>query len=895
MIMGCMLANAQSTSPQTFEITPQNLRSALTEFARQSGTEILYSPDIVSGKRSPGVRGRLDPISALSRLLSDSGLTFTTTPQGAILLQPATQSAAKMQTIALVQGSVGPSTETASPPPASSDDSTNTAQTVRLEEVIVTGSHIRGAQDVTAPSLTITREDIDAGGYTTIQDLFRELPQNFAEFTPSAAYGHGVSRAAAQNTTDRASGIDLRGLGTQSTLVLLNGKRRAGSAAGRAVDISAIPVSVIERVEVVTGGRSATYGSDAVGGVVNFITRKSLDGMESGASYGLSDAGGEYFGLNHSAGIEAERGGLVVAYDYRHEQPLKALDTGHATSSWLPYGYRVSRLDLQPRADRHSGFIAGQYSFSDRFEFYADGLFSRKETESVGVQLYSGAESDSVSRSAFEADDYSLSAGVRAGVGGDWILDIAGTYALVDTLANDAANMDYGFFAAAYEYALTTEVATTTGSMVADGQLFTSNLMSARAAVGVEHREEELKYRVASTGVTQAIGGERRVDAVFAELLLDLLPDAGIGSLQVTLAGRYDDYSDFGSSFTPQAGISWQPARDWRVRGAYSSAFRAPAFFEYVGSANTGRLLSVSDPAIGDDLRTVLVWGGSNPAIRPEEADTWSVGLDFSPEYLPGLQLSISYYDVEYTGRVDSPYFGGVEEELILQREARYPGLIDRKPTEQRIATILESLEGRPVFNESGTAWDPATQSLLEAIPDLAVFDRRIANLARENVSGLDLSGSFAMNTSLGRVTTSVNAAYTLHHTRNITATSPAIEMLDEPGKPVNLRARASFGWAKDALAANLHVNYVDEYRNPYRTPTGRISSWTTADLTLRYSPQAVDARWWSGLDASFSISNMFDRDPPTFRDDPVNGLLYDPANADARGRFVSLQLRKRW
>lgn len=888
------LADAHSIAE--FSIPAQPLSTALIDLSKQANIQILTAGYAVDGVRAPAVSGRLTLEVALQRLLRDSGFEYRFIDQNTLVLAPKKPqaTATMLRTAQVVQDDTAGALQKSAVHENEAPE-VNEERRLKLEEVVVTGSHIGGAREVAAPTITISREDIEAGGYTSVQDIFRELPQNFSEFTPAGAYGQGVSRAAAQNTSDRATGIDLRGLGTQSTLVLLNGKRRAGSASGRAVDVAAIPVSVIERVEVVTGGHSATYGSDAVGGVVNFITRTSFDGMESGTSYGFSDAGGEYFGVNHIAGLEADQGGVVLAYDYRREQALDALDTGHILSS-LPNGRSTIRLDLQPKGARHSGYLAGRYDLTDGLDVYVDSLFTRKESDSRAHTWYPEGASESFSHNAFEADDYSISAGLRAKLRGDWALDVSGTYALVESVAREVSHTDLGYYVSDSKYMLTNDVVTKAASIVANGQLFTSKLMSGRAAIGVERRDERLDYRYSDATFATGIQGERRVDAAFVELLVDLLPDMNIGALQVSLAGRHDDYSDFGSSFNPQAGVTWQFARDWRLRGAYSSAFRAPAFFEYGSSGNTGVLVSVPDPVLNNEMRTVLLWGGSeNPALKPEEADTWSIGFDFAPEALPGLRLSLSYFDVAYAGRVDLPFYSSVEGQLVLQRESQYAGLIDRNPTPETLAVILESLDGQPVINNSRAIWDPTTQSLLDAIPDLVLFDRRTANLAQENVSGIDFDGSFTVDTSIGRFTTAINASYTLDHTRKITRTSPAIKMLDEVGKPVNFRARATLGWALDAFAAHLHINHIDGYDNPFRTPIGSIHSWTTADLTLRYFPGSTAGTWWSGLDASLSVSNLFDQDPPEFLGDNQRGLLYDPVNANARGRFITLQLRKHW
>src|SRR4029453_11390734 len=112
----------------------------------------------------------------------------------------------------------------------------------KVEEVIVTGTNIRGV-DVAAPTVTITRSDINKTGFVTIENLLESIPQNYDGVTPDGRYANEGGGFVAVRNNERATAIDLRGLGPQSTLTLLNGTRRAGSVGGRVVDVSMIPLA----------------------------------------------------------------------------------------------------------------------------------------------------------------------------------------------------------------------------------------------------------------------------------------------------------------------------------------------------------------------------------------------------------------------------------------------------------------------------------------------------------------------------------------------------------------------------------------------------------------------------------------------------------------------------
>ena len=157
------------------------------------------------------------------------------------------------------------------------------APTQRIE---ITGSSIKRVDSETAlPVTLITREQIEKSGAVTIQDLIHHVTASGAMFADNTQ-GAGYATANA----------NLRGLGASSTLVLLNGRRLANFAFGSiggnvAVDLNSIPFAALERVEVLRDGASAVYGSDAVGGVINFITRKNYKGGELTVRYGDTEAG----------------------------------------------------------------------------------------------------------------------------------------------------------------------------------------------------------------------------------------------------------------------------------------------------------------------------------------------------------------------------------------------------------------------------------------------------------------------------------------------------------------------------------------------------------------------------------------------------------------------------
>ena len=176
-----------------------------------------------------------------------------------------------------------------------------------LDDVVVTGSRIPQANLVTTSPVTqVTGEDIDVAGVTRVEDLISQLPQAFA------AQNSTVANGASGTAT-----VSLRNLGSSRTLVLIDGRRMGyGSPNDDAADLNQIPEQLVERVEVLTGGASAVYGSDAVAGVVNFIMKKDFEGLQVDAQYGFYQHNNDYDGVGNLR-AEITRRGLTNPAQFR--------------------------------------------------------------------------------------------------------------------------------------------------------------------------------------------------------------------------------------------------------------------------------------------------------------------------------------------------------------------------------------------------------------------------------------------------------------------------------------------------------------------------------------------------------------------------------------------------
>jgi iron complex outermembrane recepter protein len=889
-----------------FDLPTQSLAKSLKAIGTATNTDVGFNASQVVGLIAPSLNADLTVDDALARVLAGTGLRSKHLDDHTIVIaavQSSTTNSAENKPLpaqaSTTVGQPGDSVRATNVADSSSqlmlaqadmafaNDATNSDNkdsrdpANSLEEVTVTGSHIRGVDQLAAPVTTISREDILRSGAANLDEYFSNLPQNVNTISPSSQYGAGSS-SLAQSNVEAASGISLHGLGPDSTLVLINGKRMAGNIDGRVVDISAIPLSAIERVEIVTGGGSAIYGSDAVAGVVNIITRRSFDGADTQAYYGGAKAGGDLTQFSQVFGKDFGNAGFVAAYDFNRQLPLNIANTDVLRNPGT-YGIYLGNADVVPFTERNSGLLSGHFGIGDSLDFYTDNLYTRNRNGYQASYSVPG-EYEFAGTNSNISDQYSLTAGLRAKLARSWNMDVSATQGVVDNTEVATSNFSD---ADNHIVAKMTQL-----SAIIDGAL-SLGVVHPSMAFGLERRTEAFD-RADVQYATNDVSAARSVNSVFIETQIPLSEPLALRQpLQLSLAGRYDHYSDFGSTANWQSGIAWSPADAVRVRAAYSTAFRAPDLFTLTLS-NSANIVLDADPRSPTGTSPVLEWEGGNPGLNAEKAKTWSLGFDIKSKELP-VRLSTSYFDIVYQGRIDQPAQGAADNNA-LQNANLYPGLITRNPSNAQVNTILNSAAaGYGVVNQTTTSFDPQSQSFLAVFPNAVVFDNRQNNVAVEKVRGVDLQASYDLHAAGGTATFGVDSTYYIDFSQQTTALSPSTSELNQPGLPVDLRIRTTVGWTTSIIGASVYVNYVPSYTDTIAVPNLHIASWTTVDLSIRYDASALsDSRWLHGATVSLAISNVFDRAPPVFLSNPL-GFGYDPVNANPNGRFVGLRLAKKW
>ena len=276
----------------TLDIKAQSATDALLELSRKTGTQIVLAYGVGNNVRLPAVNGEYTLEVALNTLLSGTGLEYQYTADDVVEIRAAD-----------------------APQGGEADDKEPD------EEVVITGTRLKGYKPA-AQVISIDREKIEKGGYTSLEDVFRRLPQNVSSLTGASVESSQFERNPGAFPANQLSGLgqvglNLRGLGSASTLVLVNGRRRATSATGGGsfTDISSIPLSQVERVEILNDGASAIYGADAVAGVVNIILRKDYEALTTQLRHENSSSGADMTRFNLGYTFSWDSGSLTTSID----------------------------------------------------------------------------------------------------------------------------------------------------------------------------------------------------------------------------------------------------------------------------------------------------------------------------------------------------------------------------------------------------------------------------------------------------------------------------------------------------------------------------------------------------------------------------------------------------
>ena len=825
----------------------QDLSISLREVSTRTGGNIIAPDELVRGRQAPAVSGAFTLEGAVRLLLTGSGLEVRRVGEALVIFAPAA---------------------------ASVGAETRSDAAIAAEEIVVTGTNIRGAEP-TSPVIVLRRRDIDRSGATSVEQLMATLPQN--------AQG-GVNNenfqvpGAGADPTEHGAGVNLRGLGQRATLVLINGRRMAPSNTGAFVDISLIPLTAIERVEILTDGASAVYGSDAVGGVVNFILRDDFKGLETSAQAGTATRGdGDVLQLGVTGGTSWGSGRGLVSYEYRLEDEIVAADRPFVL------GLRPT-VSLFPRERRHSLFGNIVQDFGPRLQVEASGSYGTRETE----RSFFLTGSPVPAALAAKGKAYNLSGTARYALGSDWSVQLSGGHAVNDSNERQARPGEQGLINERFTRNMISDA-----GLKLDGALVRVPAGPLRVALGAEYRSERYRESFRTRTIKLDYDQSRDVRAAYFEAQLPLFSSLnrrpGFERLTVTAAGRYEHYDRFGSTFNPRLGILWSPVPALALRSAYDTSFRAPLLSETAGAYSAIYLPPIFFFLNPAEARGVgLALGGSNPDVQPERSRSWTAGLEFTPSSVPGLSLGLNHYSIRFSDRIALP-----APSITVVGNPAYDSIVTRDPDDDLVRRLIGGAQVATDLSGPGFTNGHATPADVSVI-----VDGRYNNTAETRTKGFDFNVSYGFSAGKNQLLLAANANYILSYTDQLRPTSIPVKTLDTPYGPLDFRARAQAGWSRGPWSANLFLNHADGYRDRRGGRDLPVGSFTTVDFGLAYDAgQNGGPGWLRRTRIALHIENLLDTAPPRLLPDPGStvGIGYDPVNASGRGRFVSMQLRRTW
>ncbi|MBL8552158.1 MAG: TonB-dependent receptor [Hyphomonadaceae bacterium] len=843
------------------------------------------------------------------------------------------------------------------------------------QDIVVTGTRLRGVAPVGSPIQSITVQDLENNTETSTARVIQQIPQVFDLGVSEGSRG----QSGGSGNIVYGTGINLRGLGPNATLLLVDGHRAVNNT--RALDPSVIPSLGLQRIEVLADGASALYGSDAVAGVVNLVPIRFKDGGQAFFHGGMGDEYKEHeFGL--SWGKTWEGGQIHLAYenarrsavhgadreffrqdqraqgglDYRINQcdpgtivigttnyPIPAGGVTTANRSALVAGAQnlcegSLHQDLLPEQDYNSFVMTFNQKLTPNIEFFADGFYSKREfyravadtaanltvpssnaffvappglTPASEIVRYSLRSDLPPADSWGFAKNYELTAGLGIDLPAEWRLEALATYgesrdnsesrtalnnaAMTTALAssNPATAFDpFGLHRTQQSVLdlLGNQIflAPTNNEFVGyeariDGPLFSLPGGQVKLAAGYERQDLDIHLGSARGNPTTPIvfrNFSRTVDSFYAELYVPIVGDGnavpGIRRLEFNIAGRFDDYSDVGSTTNPKYGVNWSPVEGLTFRGSYGTSLRAPTFAEIYGNSNNLFTQNYTDPTLPGTRQGVALSGG-NPNLKPEEATTWTAGFDFTPEQLSGLRFSATYFDIDYQGQT----LANLSNLNILSVEQEYAGtgvILRGAAAAARVAEVLAS----GVAYAGAAAGNPIT----------LFVDGRTYNLGRSAMQGVDFDVSYSWSGGeAGDFGVSLYTAFITSYESSLTPKGALVDRLDTIFNPHDFKARGTFSWDRDPFRAFMAVNYVGEYKNNLLAAVQTVDAFVTVDANLTWEVGE------SGVELGVDARNLLDEDPPYVNVAPnANGSGgYDATAANPTGRVVGLSFRKRW
>lgn len=828
------LPNAEGkerTAPVEFDLVAQPLASSLLAIGRKTGDQIIFPGEAMAGRMAPAIRGRYRTIEAVRRALANTGYIVEQRTDAIFIHLPASSVSS-----------------------SASEDGDNV--------LVVTGSRIRGG-NAASPVYRFETAKARDEGITDMHALAAAIPQNF-NGGQNPGIGNG-GEASGNFNSDSSTALNLRGLGSGSTLTLLNGHRLAYNLSNQSVDFSSIPFAAVERVEIMPDGASALYGSDAIGGVANIVLKSDVRDITVNAVVGAATDGG-YFNQSYSAvgGTRWNSGNVVLTGSFDRSSDIVAGDRSFASTA-NPY------LTLYPEIETYAFVASAKEEIAPDATFTLDAVYSHRDASRATPYTLSEPTEVSGVVASTASWNLSIAPSVTYKVA-SWELSLTGTYGR-SHLANHSQIYPSRTSQAEIENQ------TVAGEFSGEGPLFSMPAGDVRLALGGGYRTDKLVARSASN----PIRGRQENFFAFTELSVPLTAPsqeiAGFHRTALSAAIRYEDYPDIGRLATPKLGFIWSPTADADLKLSWGRSFKAPTLYQRINPTAVylfpGNLYGERPDAPAG--QTVLAIYGGKRDLQPEKAGTISASFTVHPRVVPGLEASFSYFNVNYRNRVVAP-ISSLNRVLV---DPVFSDLVVFSPSATDIATTIAlSPIGLEDYSGSTAPFDPASV--------FAIIDGRSQNVAKDKVEGVDFTLHYRLDAGGTGIFALHGTATYLRSKRILIAGTPSFDLAGTIYNPSHFRLRAGLSWSHDKLLINAVASHIGGVTDNRRLDLAEVRGMTSFDLSFKYRIDAVP----KGLDIQFSALNLFNAKPDVIRGSGST-TPFDSTNYSSIGRYLSLSLVK--
>jgi iron complex outermembrane recepter protein len=795
----------------------------------------------------------------------------------------------------------------------------------KVERVQVTGSHIKRI-DLSGPSpvQVITRKTLDQSGYNGVADVLRETTVN----------SFGSMREDSGSNASGAAHVNLRGLGSGNTLVLVNGIRVPTDAVTGAVDLNLIPMAAVERIEVLKDGASAIYGSDALGGVVNIITRKDFtDSQIDLMRVQPEQKGGTKQEISIVNGVNGKRGNMVNVVHYRTNEIIWSRDRDWSKTTESPTGspgsYKSPTGTWQPDPTCPAGqvkpsgagsictfnpsnyaselpalqqfslFSETNYELSSRVRVKGRVMGSQRKTQwsfapspgvftisaqkaatsgPGGTQLPGSVPGEPLTvryrtlelgtrDTETQAYSYGLGLGSTVDIGKGWEFE---AYTGFNGVHNDDKGVRGYALKADIEKAIedgtfrpfsddrgsiehTRYVPTekmlsllSTADAKVSGELaqFESGPLGLAMGTGItfqrfEDKADDLTVNGQVFGSAGSKGeGQRNTTALFSELSVPVT-----SKLELQLAARYDNYSDFGSSTNPKVALAYRPAEELLLRASAGTGFKAPQMQDMYRAESRGaevimdpkacemeRAAGIPEPSSCEALQYDVVSGG-NIGLKEERSVSYNIGA----VYQPTKNFS----------------FGS---DLFLTKQTNVVGI-----------------SYQSMLNAEASGVDVSKYGVTIARDDqgyITEIHAPVQNLSSQEVYGIDIEADYRFS----KFKLSSEHAHIFYFKQEGFPGSGYRDIIGTNGAPAWRNTTGISYLPNDYHDVNVSAQTVAEHEKGDPT-MGKLGQFTSFDLAYSYN-----SRSWGSITAG--VKNVFAANAPLDEGNPTNQLdgdLYDP------------------